>query len=67
MPKYILTDKDKKEILSKSDKFTAKQLSEQYGCSRSTILKIWMDNDYHKPRSFSYYVNDNYFSEIKRW
>lgn len=64
MPKYILTDKDKEEILSKSDKFTAKQLSEQYGCSRSTILKIWMDDDYHKPRSFSYYVNDNYFSEI---
>lgn len=64
MPKYILTDDDRKEILSKSDKFTAKQLSEQYRCSRSTILKLWMDNNYHKPPSFSYYVDDNYFSEI---
>lgn len=64
MPKYILTDKDKEEILLQSDRFTAKQLAEQYGCSRSTILKLWIDNNYHKPRSFSYYVNDNYFSEI---
>ena len=64
MPKCILTNEDKEDILSKSDKFTAKQLAEQYGCSRSTILKLWIDNDYHKPLGFSYYVNDNYFSKI---
>lgn len=59
-----LTNDEKQEILLKSNKFTAKQLSEQYGCSRSTILKLWMGNDYHKPLSFRYYVNDNYFSTI---
>ena len=64
MPKCILTNEDKEEILLKSDRFTAKQLAEQYGCSRSTILKIWMDNNYHKQPGFSYYVNDNYFSII---
>ena len=47
-----LTNDEKQEILLKSNKFTAKQLSEQYGCSRSTILKLWMGNDYHKPLSF---------------
>ena len=62
--KRYLTSEEKIEILSKSNRFTAKQLAEQYGCSRSTILKLWMDNDYHKPPSFSYYVNDNYFSII---
>lgn len=64
MPKHILTTQDKEEILLKSDKFTAKQLAEQYNCSRSTILKLWMDNNYHKPLSFSYCVDNNYFSEI---
>lgn len=59
-----LTNDEKQEILLKSDRFTAKQLSEQYGCSRSMILKLWMDNDYHKPSGFSYYVNNNYFSSI---
>lgn len=62
--KRYLTNDEKTEILSKSDRFTARQLAEQYGCSRSTILKIWMDNDYHKPPSFSYYVDNNYFSTI---
>ena len=64
MPKHILTPEDRQEILLKSDRYTAKQLAEQYGCSRSTILKLWMDNNYHKPIGFSYYVNDNYFSNI---
>lgn len=64
MPKYVLTDDDRTEILSKSDVFTAKQLAEQYGCSRSTILKLWMDNNYHKPLNFCYYVNNDYFSTI---
>lgn len=62
--KRYLTDAEKIEILSKSDRFTAKQLAEQYGCSRSTVLKIWMDNDYHKPPVFSYYVDNSYFSTI---
>ena len=62
--KRYLTNEEKTEILSKSNRFTAKQLAEQYGCSRSTILKLWMDNNYHKPPSFSYYVNENYFSNI---
>jgi intein-encoded DNA endonuclease-like protein len=64
VPKHILTSQDKEEILLKSDKFTAKQLAEQYNCSRSTILKLWMDNDYHKPTGYSYYVDDHYFSNI---
>ena len=64
MPKCILTREDKEEILLKSDKFTAKQLAEQYGCSRSTILKLWMDHNYHKPLGFSYYVDNDYFSKI---
>ena len=64
MPKHILTPEDRQEILLKSDRYTAKQLAEQYGCSRSTILKLWMDSNYHKPIGFSYYVNDNYFSNI---
>lgn len=62
--KRYLTDEERDEILSKSDRFTAKQLAEQYGCSRSTILKIWMSNNYHKPLVFSYYVDNNYFSVI---
>lgn len=63
MKKY-LTIEEKQEILEKSDRFTSKQLAEQYECSRSEILKIWMDNNYHKPRGFSYYVDNNYFSNI---
>ena len=59
-----LTNDEKQEILLKSNRFTAKQLAEQYGCSRSTILKLWMDNNYHKPLSFKYYVNNHYFSSI---
>jgi intein/homing endonuclease len=59
-----LTNDEKQEILLKSDRFTAKQLAEQYGCSRSMILKLWIGNTYYKPLSFSYYVNNNYFSSI---
>lgn len=59
-----LTKEQKQEILQQSDRLTARQLAEQYGCSRSLILKIWMDNNYHKPLGFHYYVDDNYFSSI---
>lgn len=60
----FLTNEEKNEILSKSDRYTARQLAEQYKCSRSMILKIWMENNYHKPKSFSYYVNNHYFKTI---
>ena len=63
MPKF-LTNEEKSEILLKSDRYTARQLAEQYGCSRSMILKIWMENNYHKPKSFNYYVNNQYFNTI---
>ena len=36
MPKF-LTNEEKSEILLKSDRYTAKQLAEQYGYSRNII------------------------------
>lgn len=64
MSRSKFSDEIKQEILSKSDRMTAKELAKEYGSSRSFVLKLWMDNDYHKPPSFKYYVNQDYFKEI---
>lgn len=64
MGKTKLTKETKDEILKISYKYTAKELSKMYNCSRSTILKIWMDNNYTKETRNTYYVDKNYFKEI---
>lgn len=64
MGKMKLSKETKDEILQISYKYTAKELAQIYNCSRSTILKLWMDNNYHKETHNTYYVNKNYFKEI---
>ena len=64
MGKILLTKEQKIEILSISHNHTSLELSKMYNCSRSLILKIWMDNNYHKPTGFSYYINENYFEKV---
>ena len=64
MAKKYLTNDEKMEILSKSSRFTSKQLAQEYGCSVSEVCKIWRENDFHKPIGFQYYVDDHYFSSI---
>ena len=63
--KGFLSEDDKKYILSISDRHTALEISKMYNCSRSTILKLWMDEKYNKNGlSYKYYVDHNYFEEI---
>lgn len=64
MAKKYLTNDEKMEILSKSNRFTSRQLAQEYGCSVSEVCKIWRENDFHKPTGFQYYVDNNYFSSI---
>ena len=64
MGKIKFTKEIKDEILKISYKYTSTELSKMYNCSRSTILKLWMDNNYKKGTHNIYYVNKNYFNEI---
>lgn len=64
MGRIKLSEETKQEILKISYRYTSAKLAKMYNCSRSTILKIWMDNDYKKGTSNTYYVNQEYFKDI---
>ena len=64
MGKEKLSKEQKEEILEISHRYTSSELAKMYDCSRSLILKIWMDNNYKKETNNTYYVNRNYFKQI---
>ena len=64
MGKEKLSKKQKEEILKISHRYTSSELAKMYNCSRSLVLKIWMDNNYKKGTSNIYYVDRNYFKQI---
>lgn len=64
MGREKLSKEQKEEILKISYRYTSSELAKMYNCSRSLILKIWMDNDYKKHTNNVYYVNRNYFKQI---
>lgn len=64
MGKTKLSKEQKEEILKISYRYTSAELAKMYNCSRSLILKIWMDNNYKKGTNNIYYVNRNYFEQI---
>ena len=64
MRRVKLTKEQKEEILKISYRYTSSELAKMYDCSRSLILKIWMDNDYKKGSNNTYYINKDYFNEI---
>ena len=64
MGKTKLTKEQKEEILRISYRYTSSELAKMYNCSRSLILKIWIDNNYKKGSNNTYYVNKDYFNEI---
>lgn len=64
MGKEKLSKEQKEDILKISYRYTSSELAKMYNCSRSLILKIWMDNNFKKGTNNIYYVNKNYFKEI---
>lgn len=64
MGKEKLSKEQKEEILKISDRYTSSELAKMYNCSRSLILKIWMDNNYKKGTNNMYYVDKYYFNNI---
>ena len=64
MGKTKLSKEQKEEILNISHRYTSTELAKMYNCSRSLILKIWMDNNYKKGTNNIYYVDRNYFKQI---
>lgn len=59
-----ISQEQKEDILKISYRYTSSELAKMYNCSRSTILKIWMDNNYHKRKGVMYYINHSYFKII---
>ena len=57
-------DKYKQYILDNYYSKTSIQLSEEIGCSRSYITKVWCENNLSGKSHYSYYCNYNYFSKI---
>lgn len=64
MGKEKLSKEQKEEILKISHRYTSAELAKMYNCSRSLILKIWMDSNYKKGSNNTYYINKDYFKEI---
>lgn len=64
MGKEKLSKEQKEEILKISYKYTSSELAKMYNCSKSLILKIWMDNNYKKGTNNIYYVDRDYFKQI---
>lgn len=64
LKKYTL-DKDEKEyIKSMYYKKTAKNLSEEIGCSESSIAKVWREAGLIGKQPYTYYYNTDYFEKI---
>lgn len=64
MGKEKISKEQKEEILKISHRYTSSELAKMYNCSRSLILKIWIDNNYKKGTNNTYYVDRDYFKEI---
>lgn len=64
MHQGILTDADKKEIVSLYNYNTSTELAEKYGVSRGQITKIWHDNNLIGKDKNKYPFDFNYFENI---
>lgn len=61
----IITKEIEKEIIDNYNSESSTNLAKRFGCSRSLILKIWMDNGLNgKDIGRQYYSNFDYFSNM---
>lgn len=62
--KPILTKEDKKEIIDNYYLSTASDLAKKYNCSKSSITKVWAENNLSGKTCRVYYSDFDYFETI---